>query len=144
MSTRAGDETANGARGGARPATGPAGAAPGAVRPFLLTEGRVVAAGAELPMETQVVATTEGLHQLGALAFERRAIVEACGTPLSLAELAVRLGLHLNVVRVLAGDLRAGRFLAVHEPQAALNTDVDVLRRVINGLRAIPTGAGRA
>jgi hypothetical protein len=137
--------TGDGARqGGAHPEPEAAGAAPGAVRPFLLTEGRVVAPGAELPMETQVVATTEGLHQLGALAFERRAIVEACGTPLSLAELAVRLGLHLNVVRVLAGDLRAGRFLAVHEPQAALNTDVDVLRRVINGLRAIPTTAGRA
>jgi hypothetical protein len=130
-------------QGGAHPEPGSA-AAPGAVRPFLLTEGRVVAPGAELPMETQVVATTEGLHRLGALAFERRAIVEACGTPLSLAELAVRLGLHLNVVRVLAGDLRAGRFLAVHEPQAALSTDVDVLRRVINGLRAIPTAAGRS
>jgi hypothetical protein len=139
MSRPSGD----GARPGGAQVPG-AGAAPGAVRPFLLTEGRVVAAGAELPMETQVVSTTEGLRQLGALAFERRAIVEACGTPLSLAELAVRLGLHLNVVRVLAGDLRAGRFLAVHEPQAALSTDVDVLRRVINGLRAIPTAAGRA
>src|SRR6185437_3422382 len=106
MSETSGEE----ARGGAQAEPKAAGAAPGAVRPFLLTEGRVVAAGAELPMETQVVATTEGLHQLGALAFERRAIVEACGTPLSLAELAVRLGLHLNVVRVLAGDLRAGRF----------------------------------
>jgi hypothetical protein len=120
------------------------GTRPGVVRPFLLTEGRVVAAGVELPMETQVVATTEGLRDLGALAFERRAIVEACGTPQSLAELAVRLGLHLNVVRVLAGDLRAGRFLTVHEPRPAINTDVDVLRRVINGLRAIPTAAGRA
>lgn len=117
---------------------------PGAVRPFLLTEGRVVAAGADLPLETQVVSTTEGLRQLGALAFERRAIIEACGTPQSLAELAVRLGLHLNVVRVLAGDLRAGRFLAVYEPRAAISTDVDVLRRVINGLRAIPTAAGHA
>ena len=117
---------------------------PGVVRPFLLTEGRVVAPGAELPMETQVVATTEGLRQLGALAFERRAIVEVCGTPQSLAEIAVRLGLHLNVVRVLAGDLRAGRFLTVHEPRPAISTDVDVLRRVINGLRAIPTAAGRA
>jgi hypothetical protein len=119
-------------------------AQPGVVRPVLLTEGRVVAPGAELPMETQVVATTEGLRQLGALAFERRAIVEVCGTPQSLAEIAVRLGLHLNVVRVLAGDLRAGRFLTVHEPRAAISTDVDVLRRVINGLRAIPTAAGRA
>ena len=142
MSTGAGDTART---GGAPEAEGrPSSGTPPVVRPFLLTEGRVVAAGAELPMETQVVSTTEGLHRLGALAFERRAIVEACSTPQSLAELAVHLGLHLNVVRVLAGDLRAGRFLSVHEPRAAISTDVDVLKRVINGLRAIPTAAGRA
>jgi Protein of unknown function (DUF742) len=112
-----------------------------AVRPFMVTEGRV-AAEAGLPVETQVVATTEGLSALGALAFERRAIVEACGTPLSLAEVAVRLRLHLNVVRVLAGDLRASRLLAVHVPRAGTSSDIDVLRRVIDGLRAIPTSVG--
>jgi hypothetical protein len=138
MSAGAGESAWPGAPAGAG---GKPGAAP-AVRPFLLTEGRVVAAGAELPMETQVVSTTEGLHRLTALAFERRAIVEACSTPQSLAELAVHLGLHLNVIRVLAGDLRAGRFLTVHEPRVAISTDIDVLKRVINGLRAIPTAAG--
>ena len=112
-----------------------------AVRPFMVTEGRV-AAEAGLPVETQVVATTEGLQALGALAFERRAIVEACGTPLSLAEVAVKLRLHLNVVRVLAGDLRASRLLAVHVPRAGTSSDIDVLRRVIDGLRAIPTSVG--
>jgi hypothetical protein len=112
-----------------------------AVRPFMVTEGRV-AAEAGLPVETQVVATAEGLSALGALAFERRAIVEACGTPLSLAEVAVRLRLHLNVVRVLAGDLRASRLLAVHVPRAGTSSDIDVLRRVIDGLRAIPTSVG--
>jgi hypothetical protein len=107
----------------------------------MVTEGRV-AAEAGLPVETQVVATAEGLRALGALAFERRAIVEACGTPLSLAEVAVRLRLHLNVVRVLAGDLRASRLLAVHVPRAGTSSDIDVLRRVIDGLRAIPTSVG--
>jgi hypothetical protein len=137
MSTGAGEAARPGAAGG-KPG------AANAVRPFLLTEGRVMAAGVELPMETQVVSTTEGLHRLTALAFERRDIVEACSTPQSLAELAVRLGLHLNVIRVLAGDLRAGRFLTVHEPRSAISSDIDVLKRVINGLRAIPTAAGRA
>jgi Protein of unknown function (DUF742) len=112
-----------------------------AVRPFMVTEGRV-AAEAGLPVETQVVATAEGLGQLGALAFERRAIVEVCGTPLSLAEVAVKLRLHLNVVRVLAGDLRASRLLAVHVPSAGTASDIDVLRRVIDGLRSIPTTVG--
>ena len=86
-----------------------------AVRPFMVTEGRV-AAEAGLPVETQVVATAEGLGHLGALAFERRAIVEACGTRCPWRRWPVKLRLHLNVVRVLAGDLRAGRFLAVHVP----------------------------
>lgn len=132
------------ARAGGAPAAGGSshgGERASAVRPFMVTEGRV-AAEAGLPVETQVVATVEGLHSLGALAFERRAIVEACGTPLSLAEVAVRLQLHLNVVRVLAGDLRASRLLAVHVPRAGTSSDIDVLRRVIDGLRAIPTSVG--
>jgi len=128
------------------PTREPAGSSQGAerasaVRPFMVTEGRV-AAEAALPVETQVVATAEGLGQIGALAFERRAIMEVCGTPLSLAEVAVKLRLHLNVVRVLAGDLRASRLLAVHVPRSGTASDIDVLRRVIDGLRAIPTTVG--
>jgi Protein of unknown function (DUF742) len=112
-----------------------------AVRPFMLTEGRAYHDDGALPMETQVVATPEALQSSGRLAFERRAIIEACGTPMSLAEVASRLGLHLNVVRVLVGDLRAMQYLTVHVPRAA-NTDLDVLRRVIDGLRAIHTSPG--
>jgi hypothetical protein len=112
-----------------------------AVRPFMVTDGRI-ARDAGLPVETQVVATVDGLGALPSLAFERRSIVEACGTPLSLAEVAVRLQLHLNVVRVLAGDLRDSRLLAVHVPRAGTSSDIDVLRRVIDGLRAIPTSVG--
>jgi hypothetical protein len=134
---RSDPELARGDAGGTAQAAGRA----SAVRPFMVTEGRV-AADAGLPVETQVVATVEGLHAMGALAFERRAIVEVCGTPLSLAEVAVKLQLHLNVVRVLAGDLRAGRMLAVHVPRAGTSSDIDVLRRVIDGLRAIPTSIG--
>jgi hypothetical protein len=113
-----------------------------AVRPFLLTEGRVSAVETTLPMETQVVATAEALRMGSQLVFERRAIIEVCRTPLSLAEVAARLGLHLNVVRVLVGDLRAMHYLMVHVPRAASSSDMDVLRRVIDGLRAIHTSPG--
>lgn len=112
-----------------------------AVRPFLLTTGRVAGA-AELPLETQVVATTDGLTALPGLTFEQHAIVAACRVPLSLAELAARLRLHLNVVRVIAGDLRTARHLAVYVPQASTAQDVSVLRRVIDGLRAVPDSRG--
>lgn len=113
-----------------------------AVRPFLVTDGRVGTSDATLPMETQVVAAAGALTDGAPLAFERRAIIEACRTPLSLAELASRLGLHLNVVRVLVGDLRTTRHLTVHVPRAAGISDMDVLRRVIDGLRAIHTTSG--
>jgi hypothetical protein len=121
-----------------------------AVRPFLLTAGRVAGAGfaagggaaGPLPLETQVVSTTLGLHTLAGLTFEHHAIVDACRVPQSLAELAARLRLHLNVVRVIADDLRGAGQLAVYAPQASTAQDASVLRRVIDGLRAVPDSRG--
>jgi hypothetical protein len=118
----------------------PVGRAP-AIRPFLLTAGRVSgggSAGPPLPLETQVVSTAAGLSALPSLTFERHDIVAACRRPQSVAELAARLGLHLNVVRVLTDDLCAADYLAIHRPNARTVQDVSVLRRVIDGLRAVP------
>ncbi|MFI6347224.1 DUF742 domain-containing protein [Streptomyces sp. NPDC050560] len=116
-----------------------------AVRPFLLTSGRV-AGGAGLvrpiPVETQVVATEDGLAALDSFAFEHRDIVGACRTPQSLAEVAAKLRLHLNVIRVLADDLRADGQLTLYIPGAESARDVSVLRRVIDGLRAVPDSRG--
>jgi Protein of unknown function (DUF742) len=127
----------------------PSGRSSLALRPFLLTAGRVAGGSGgssssdpPLPLETQVVATVEGLAALDGLAFERQAIVAACRVPQSLAELAARLHLHLNVVRVIAGDLHSARQLAVYVPQASTAQDVSVLRRVIDGLRAVPDSRG--
>ncbi|WBO63127.1 DUF742 domain-containing protein [Streptomyces camelliae] len=115
-----------------------------AVRPFLVTAGRVADAGSgrALPLETQVVATAEGLDALAGLSFEQHDIVAACRLPQSLAELAARLRLHLNVVRVLAEDLREAGQLAVYVPDAGATRDASVLRRLIDGLRAIPDSRG--
>ncbi|MDO0925163.1 DUF742 domain-containing protein [Streptomyces sp. TG1A-8] len=125
------------------PGSDPVGPAP-AVRPFLVTAGRVADAssGRAMPVETQVVATVAGLEALGALSFESRDIVAACRLPQSLAEVAARLRLHLNVVRVLAEDLRDAGRLAVYVPDAASTHDASVLRRVIDGLRAVPDSRG--
>ncbi len=126
----------------------PAGRSSLALRPFLLTAGRVAGGSAgssavpPLPLETQLVTTAEGLAALSGLTFERQAIVAACRVPLSLAELAARLHLHLNVVRVIAGDLHSAHQLAVYIPQASTAQDVSVLRRVIDGLRAVPDSRG--
>jgi hypothetical protein len=121
----------------------PVGAA-SAVRPFLLTQGRVAgyADGAAIPVEAQVVATAEGLDSLDRLTFERHDIVAACRRPQSVAEVAARLRLHLNVVRVLAEDLRAEGQLSVHVPNPGAARDASVLRKIIDGLRAIPDSRG--
>ena len=131
------------ADGSPPPGPDPVGPAP-AVRPFLVTAGRVAptASGRPMPVETQVVATAEGLAVLDQLSFEQHDIVAACRLPQSVAELAARLRLHLNVVRVLAEALRAAGHLTVHVPDVDVTHDASVLRRVIDGLRAIPNSRG--
>ncbi|MFD7506836.1 DUF742 domain-containing protein [Streptomyces sp. NPDC059850] len=116
-----------------------------AIRPFLLTAGRVAGGGGTappLPVEAQVVATSDGLSALRTLTFEHHDLVAACRRPQSVAELSARLRLHLNVVRVLAEDLCTAGHLAVHVPDARTVQDISVLRRVIDGLRAVPDSRG--
>ncbi|MEU3614985.1 MULTISPECIES: DUF742 domain-containing protein [unclassified Streptomyces] len=134
-------------RGAGEDGVAPVGPAP-AVRPFLVTAGRVAggageaSSGRTMPVETQLVATADGLAALGRLSFEQHDIVAACRVPQSIAEIAARLRLHLNVVRVLAEDLRAAGQLSVHVPDSGVTHDASVLRRVIDGLRAIPDSRG--
>ena len=108
-----------------------------ALRPFLLTEGRVSGQDSTIAIETQVVSTDRGRTAVAELGFERRDIVALCGSPLSVAEIAAKLSLHLAVVRVLVGDLSADGHLSVYLPNTDASTDVDTLLRVIRGLRAI-------
>jgi hypothetical protein len=95
-----------------------------------------------MPVETQVVATAEGLDALDRLSFEQHDIIAACRQPQSIAEIAARLRLHLNVVRILSEDLRAAGQLTVYVPNTDATHDSSVLRRVIDGLRAIPDSRG--
>ncbi|NEA97847.1 DUF742 domain-containing protein [Streptomyces sp. SID13726] len=131
------------ADGSTPPGADPGGPVP-AVRPFLVTAGRVAPdpSGRTMPVETQVVATAAGLAVLDRLAFEQHDIVAACRIPQSIAELAARLRLHLNVVRILAEDLRTAGQLTVHVPDSGVTHDASVLRRLIDGLRAIPDSRG--
>ena len=106
------------------------------LRPFLLTAGRVAGLDS-IAIETQVVSTDRGRTEADRLGFERRDIVTLCCDPLSVAEIAAQLSLHLGVVRVLVGDLSAEGHLSVYLPNADASMDVDTLLRVIRGLRAI-------
>lgn len=119
--------------GGPAASPGPAPAV-GGLRPFLLTEGRVASS---IPIEAQVVTTEQGRSGARALRAEHRDIVELCFDPLAVAEVAAHLHLHVGVVRVLVEDLSRTGHLRAYLPDAATATDEEVLRRLIDGLRAI-------
>jgi Protein of unknown function (DUF742) len=106
-----------------------------ALRPFVITSGRVDGADPEIGMETQV--TVHPGAAPARLPPEKRAIVALCVEPLSVAEISARLQMHLGVTRILVGDLHAAGQLDVH----VLNNDFpdpETILRVIRGLRAIP------
>jgi hypothetical protein len=69
---------------------------------------------------------------------EHNGIVDASWEPISVVELASKLDLSIGVVRVLLGDLRSAGLISLYEPPAASQPhDVDVLKAVVNGLRAL-------
>lgn len=116
--------------GGPEPASIPDATA----RPFLVTSGRI-AGDADIPVETQVVVTSEGRGTQQWLTFEYRDIVSLCHEPLAVAEIAARLSLHLGVARVLVSDLADHGIVTTYRTEA--DTDVDTILRVINGLRLL-------
>jgi len=90
-------------------------ATPGALRPFVLTSGRVQGSDPDIGLETQVTARPAGsLVPLPRLSPELAAIVSLCAEPLSVAEISARLRLHLGVAKILVGDLRVAGYVDVH------------------------------
>jgi hypothetical protein len=106
-----------------------------ALRPFVITSGRVDGPDPNIQMETQVTAHPGAAP--ARLPPEKRAIVTLCVEPLSVAEISARLRLHLGVTRILVGDLRAAGQLDVHVLDNDF-PDPETIMRVIRGLRAIP------
>jgi Protein of unknown function (DUF742) len=108
------------------------------VRPYAMTQGRVAPTGGEFDLVAFVVATVPDVPSSPRMQPEHHAIVAASWEPVSVVELASKLDLSIGVVRVLLGDLRSAGLLSLYEPPAAeLPHDVDVLKAVVNGLRAL-------
>ncbi|TQS45720.1 DUF742 domain-containing protein [Cryptosporangium phraense] len=107
------------------------------LRPFVLTSGRVTA-DPEIGLETQVTAGSRGGRvPTSRLSPELRAIVTLCVQPISVAEISARLKLHLGVVKILVGDLRATGYLDVHNHDVSSPNSPELILRVIRGLSAI-------
>jgi hypothetical protein len=102
-------------------------------RPYLLTGGRTRSIGRDIPVEALVV-TRSGPATAG-LGDEQRRIIDACRSPISVAEIAVLLAVPIGVARVLVSDLAVTTHVEVCE--TATGDDHDLLRRLIAGVRAI-------
>jgi Protein of unknown function (DUF742) len=118
-------------------ATLPDGSGVSALRPYLLTSGRVEPVDQTLEIEAQVLTSELGAASYGQLAFEHRDIVALCAETLSIAEVAAKLHLHIGVARVLVADLAASGYLIVRRPSFPLSHDPNLIERVIRGLEAI-------
>ena len=121
------------------PADAPAeagGGDPAALRPFVLTSGRVEAADREIGLETQVTLRGDAPLRLP-LTPEMQAIVRLCERPISVAELSALVPLHLGVTRILVADLRAAGYLDVHLTDIADSQSPETILRVMRGLRSI-------
>lgn len=107
------------------------------VRPYAIVGGRTQVDPAELPLEAVITTTVTGRAAEPTLEWERREIAQLCRRPLSVAELAARLALPVGTVRVLVSDMRRAGWLevATHRPDAA--TDIVLLEKVLDGLRAL-------
>ena len=102
------------------------------VRPFIVTRGRTRPLHDGLRIETLMQALPAALS--APLQFEQRQIVELAQRPVSLAEVAARLGVPIGVARVLVADLYTGKYISLHEPT---ELPVHVIERIRDLVRAL-------
>lgn len=107
------------------------------LRPYLLTSGRSQPVDRTIEIEAQVLTARITAQPAAGLSFESRDIVALCHQPMSIAEVAARLDLHIGVARVLVADLAASGYVTLERPDVALGTNLDMIERVIRGLEAI-------
>lgn len=107
------------------------------VRLYALTRGRARPAGQVLDVVDVVVAERQQQAQLQWLPPEHRVLLDLCGSPIAVADLASETGLPLGVVQVLLSDLNRQGLVSVLKPTKGSAVDENVLKSVLEGLRAL-------
>jgi hypothetical protein len=102
------------------------------VRPFIMTGGRTRAERRDLRVETLLQSSSTEIPET--LNTEQVEILRACIQPISVAEVAVKLGLVLGVVTVLAGDLITEGLLEVHQTDP-VEIELDALTRMLERVK---------
>ena len=109
------------------------------VRSYVLTGGRT-RSNADLPLETLVKVTPQGVSSAPRIALERKAILALSNAPISIAEISAHMKIPLGVARVLVGDMSEEGLLTSYKPQHSVSgarPDLKLLERVLDGLQAL-------
>ena len=108
------------------------------VRPYAVTRGRTRAPTGQFDLISVVVATGVQPPDTVWLGPEQQRMLGLCRRPVSIADVASDIGLPLGVVRVLLSDLYdQGLVTVLSAPQPRDVPDMHVLRKVLNGLKAL-------
>jgi hypothetical protein len=110
------------------------------VRQFALTQGRARSLGEDLPLEAVVTVTEACAHRLAAdpPRLEQARIAELAVSPLSVAEVAAHLRVHLGVARVLVSDMAAAGLVALSTADFDDDgPDLRTLERLLDDLEAL-------
>jgi hypothetical protein len=97
-----------------------------------MTGGRTRAERRDLRVETLLQSSSTEIPET--LNTEQVEILRACIQPISVAEVAVKLGLVLGVVTVLAGDLITDGLLEVHQTDP-VEIELDALTRMLERVK---------
>ena len=107
------------------------------VRLYAITGGRTEAPAGDFTLST-IVQRVPGTAPGGELSLAESTIVRLAERPLSVSEIAARLGLPLGSVRVILGDLRDAGLVAVPRArEAAERPSMSLLRQVLSGLNSL-------
>ncbi len=108
-------------------------------RPYTVTGGRTRPRGdARLDLIDVVARTGATADAVLAASPERQRILQLCGNPVTVAELASAMGLPVGVVRVVLADLvHEGLIKVTAAAVRGRVTDSHLLRQVLDGLNAL-------
>jgi Protein of unknown function (DUF742) len=110
---------------------------PRLARPYMIAGGRTKAVGAQFALEALVWRTPQGERRLPSVQFEHRDLLLLSSEPVSIAELAARLRVPVGVAGALIEDLADEGLVTITEPVCNERIDIELLERVLHGLRAI-------
>ncbi len=108
------------------------------VRAYMMTGGRTISDGERLEFETMLSLSPIGERRQPQLLFEQAKIaLLTAHESISIAEISAKLHVPVGVAQVLCVDMVSEGLLEVHAASTTASSDVSLLTRLINGVRAL-------